>query len=409
MAPVIWSGRSQPALDFEQCETCRKVRSERNMRLFKAVTNSRRKSGVSINEYQYPQKAPVAVSIRSDMSDSRGSLTSFSAISSSGPRSTTSEAQSRFVRRPNLSQILADQAPAPWTLEAFTAFAERNMCLENIEFIQDAERYRQAYSAVTDRDKHRSRSVGSRDDAPALSRMDSAQTETLKEMWTRIMLLYIAASSPKELNLSSNIRAQLIPHNKSPVPPSPHLLDPAVNKIYELIEDSILFSFLNEVNMSYQPSVSSRDDLGLDATAADRTAHPAAEITEHQSASLPASAAKSPKLGAFSFSKTRSKTGSSSSKHGSTTSRPPSIAAVSSAEDAGSAVLSPATSRDAGGSPPPRTPPPNVSDPSDSKKLSPKPRKDASWKRMSARFGFSRKNGTSLRDVLEDHLPDGEQ
>lgn len=315
------------------------------------------------------------------MSEPRTSVTSFSGVSSNDPRSVLLERNSRLGPRPTLSQILADQAPSPWTLDAFTAYADRNMCLENIEFIQDAERYRSAYAAVL----AKSQAGDRKGETQPLRRMDSAQTETLKEMWTRIMLLYVAPSSPKEVNLPSDIRAGLAPLNKSTAPASPHLLDPAVRKIFELIEDSILFSFLGEVNSSYQPSIASRDEMDVDVRPSTDLDMPRAHFATH------AAQKKSPKASGFGFSKSRSQTQSSKG-------RPPSLVPAP-GEEVLSATVSPTSSRGVV-SPTPKTPP--SSSEGDSKKLSPRPRKDASWKRMSARFGFTRKNSSNLRDVAED-------
>lgn len=349
-----------------------------------------------------PAKAPFTVSVYPAMAEShRDSQASLSGCST-GPRSET-EFPPRFSKRPNLAQILAEQSPEPWTLHAFVAYAERNLCVENIEFIQDAERYKSAYTTILgNNDPKTSSSLA---DRPIFRRASSANTERLKEMWTRIILLYIAPSSPKELNIPGNIRAGLIPHNKNAIPPSPKVLEPAITKVTELIEDSILFPFLNELQPS-SSSVHKGSDGSIEGHAPEKSEsrHASGQSSREMHRSDPSLPPKrSPKLGTFAFPKHRpnSSAKSSTTSFGGGPTSHPGSAAPTLSEDSESAVISPVGSHE---NAQPRTPPSSSGGDIASKAASPKRPKDASWKRMSSRFGFGKKAPASqLKDVMENH------
>ncbi|KAK2071499.1 hypothetical protein P8C59_005918 [Phyllachora maydis] len=54
---------------------------------------------------------------------------------------------------PSLADILANAAPPPWTLSAFTAYLSQNHCLETLEFTMDADRYQTAYNTIFELDE----------------------------------------------------------------------------------------------------------------------------------------------------------------------------------------------------------------------------------------------------------------
>lgn len=380
----------------------------------------RRKSAPSLPPLTQPRsKAAISVSIYPATSHVTSTMSGRDSTISTSDASldfrSGRDQHQRYTRRPNLAQILADNAPAPWTLEAFTAYAARNLCLENIEFIQDARRYKSHYySFMGYQDSTSIRS----DQRPGLRRINSAQVEKLRELWTRLIVTYIAPSSPKEINLTGDIRSGLLPHNKQMMPPPPELLEPAVKKIEELIEDSILFSFLNEVQTSHNPSIyqpsESREQLAIEtglppsdklggAPAIQELLSPTSDVTSPQAFSP---ARRSPKQAHFNFSHVgRSSSFRSSNHKGSAVSATsatfPGSASNSIAptlsEDS-SSVVSPTASQ--GQRTPPRTPPANEPE---HRRTSPK--NHDRWKRMSQKFGFGRKSGTQLKDVAEDQPP----
>ncbi|KAF1973194.1 regulator of G protein signaling superfamily [Bimuria novae-zelandiae CBS 107.79] len=136
-------------------------------------------------------------------------------------------------RRPNLSEILANTAPPPYTLSSFMAFLSQNHCLENLEFTMDASRYRKHYSKMANR--HQGTPISPLSDECAYVLM----------LWRRLIDAYIRESGPREVNLPAHVRDTLLNLSDSYVPPHPSALDEAVNKIYELMEESVLVSFLN--------------------------------------------------------------------------------------------------------------------------------------------------------------------
>ena len=74
---------------------------------------------------------------------------------------------------------------------------------------------------------------------------DSSECEYLRMLWSRLLEAYIRPSGEREVNLPSNVRDQLLNLPNDSVPPPPESLDLAVRKINELMEDSVLYPFLN--------------------------------------------------------------------------------------------------------------------------------------------------------------------
>lgn len=138
-------------------------------------------------------------------------------------------------RRPNLAEILANNAPPPWTLSAFMAYMSQNHCLETLEFTMDASRYRKHYNKMVNR------TPGS-----PISPL-SDECTYIKMLWKRLLDAYIAPNGPREVNLPSDVRDSLLSLSDPYLPPHPSTLEPAVSKIYELMEESVLVPFLNSV------------------------------------------------------------------------------------------------------------------------------------------------------------------
>ncbi|KAF2013787.1 regulator of G protein signaling superfamily [Aaosphaeria arxii CBS 175.79] len=136
-------------------------------------------------------------------------------------------------RKPTLSEILANTAPPPWTLTSFMAFLSQNHCLENLEFTMDASRYRKHYSKMVNRHP-----------GSPISPLSDECTYVLM-LWRRLIDAYIRESGPREVNLPADVRDTLLNLSDSYTPPHPSALDEAVSKIYELMEESVLVSFLN--------------------------------------------------------------------------------------------------------------------------------------------------------------------
>lgn len=92
-------------------------------------------------------------------------------------------------RKPNLAEILANNAPPPYTLSSFMAFLSQNHCLENLEFTMDASRYRKHYSKMVNR--HPGTPISPLSDECAYVLM----------LWRRLIDAYIRESGPREVCL----------------------------------------------------------------------------------------------------------------------------------------------------------------------------------------------------------------
>lgn len=156
------------------------------------------------------------------------------------------------TRRPTLQDVLANRAPSPWTLSAFTAFLSQNHCLETLEFTTDATRYKKQYVATLEGDA----------DIPT-SRSNETM-EYMRMLWQKLMDAYIRPSAPREVNLPSNVRDLLLALPNTDQPPKPSNLDDAVRKIYQLMDDSVLGQFLDSMpairgSQGFSPWASSED------------------------------------------------------------------------------------------------------------------------------------------------------
>ncbi|MCJ1459052.1 hypothetical protein MMC28_009429 [Mycoblastus sanguinarius] len=141
-------------------------------------------------------------------------------------------------RRPTLPEVLSNSAPPPWTLSAFTAYLSQNHCLENLEFTMDAERYRKRFDIL----------------AAQMAGMpmtrDVEECRYIRMLWQRLINAYIIPDGPREINIPSNVRETLLSLPNHTSPPLPEELEDAVKIIYNLMEESVLISFLNEVPAS---------------------------------------------------------------------------------------------------------------------------------------------------------------
>ncbi|KAL8996411.1 MAG: hypothetical protein Q9169_004059 [Polycauliona sp. 2 TL-2023] len=142
-----------------------------------------------------------------------------------------------FPARPTLSDVLSNSSPPPWSLSAFTAYLSQNHCLENLEFTMDAERYRDRYAVVVDQ----------MDGKPMSA--ESKECTYIRMLWKRLMDAYIIPDGPREINIPSHVRESLLSLANDSAPPSPHELDAAAKIIYDLMEESVLISFLNEISI----------------------------------------------------------------------------------------------------------------------------------------------------------------
>ncbi|RYO86504.1 hypothetical protein DL766_003051 [Monosporascus sp. MC13-8B] len=142
-------------------------------------------------------------------------------------------AASPILKAPPLSDILSNTAPPPWTLGAFMAYLSQNHCLETLEFVLDADRYRTAHGHLA----QSCRTLGVEDG-----------TRRICSLWRKIIDAYIMPCAPREVNLPAPVRDRLLELRcTSSGPPDPSELDEAVQIVHELMNDSVLVPFLESV------------------------------------------------------------------------------------------------------------------------------------------------------------------
>jgi hypothetical protein len=128
---------------------------------------------------------------------------------------------------PTLNQILLDNAPPPWTLNAFMVYLSEKHCMENLEFILDSDRYTAIYSQLAAEKSHSRQS-----------------TKQVCGLWEKLMQTYIVPHALREINIPSDIRDQLLRVSRRECPPHPSKLNEANQIILELINDSLLAAFV---------------------------------------------------------------------------------------------------------------------------------------------------------------------
>lgn len=137
--------------------------------------------------------------------------------------------------RPALEDVLANTAPPPYTLAAYTAFLSQQHCLETLEFVTESRKYSAKY-----------------EEAAAQLKDSSISTSTdegfdLMMDWTRLLDVYVKPGAPREINLPAEERDELIHCSYDPILPLPEALDPAIKRMYDLMSDSIFIPFCNSL------------------------------------------------------------------------------------------------------------------------------------------------------------------
>jgi hypothetical protein len=290
--------------------------------------------------------------------------------------------------RPTLDEVLANTAPAPYTLSAFMAYLSQNHCLETLEFTLEAKRYREAYDGF-------SRQLGQFPIA-----VDCPESRHLRMLWQRLLSAYILPGSPREINVSSEVRDDILRFANATVPPPPAMLDAAVKLVHDLMEESIFMPFLNAHSASAQvfplaePFFAPEDGVtivsnpGFDEHAVKRVRSKGGRLSPRSSRELGASASSSPPShltrSNFSFNAVTS--------IGKTPYRPANQTSSTSGESA-SAGLSDDTGSLQSSTGEPMTPPttPPSSEPS-LQASSPKNRVDNPWKKMGMKLGFKKRS-----------------
>jgi hypothetical protein len=162
----------------------------------------------------------------------------------------------RAAWRPTLDEVLNNTTPPPYTLSAFIKYLSQNHCLETLEFILEAKRYRESYKSL---------------DEPARESTvttNCPESINLSLLYQLLLKTYILPGAAREVNLPVNVRDDLLRHKITSTPPSPETLDPAVRSIHDLMEDSIFISLLNSLSTSFYKDavlrVSDQNENGSD-------------------------------------------------------------------------------------------------------------------------------------------------
>ncbi len=282
-------------------------------------------------------------------------------------------------RRPTLTEVLSNTSPPPWTLSAFMAYLSQNHCLETLEFTMDATRYR----------KHYEKMAAQMEGMPS---PDYDDCEFVRMLWQRLLDAYIIPNAPREVNLPSDVRDDLLSEPNTVAPPPPEALDSAVKIVYELMDESVLVPFLNELSSLQGPysCASSLDE-------SDENMHRSGSLDDRSSHRSRTRRRQSPVSSSLDLASPLHHSTSRGHTRSSTTSNAGRGAKWHSSSGSGDASM---TEDSASGSSPGREPmtPPNTPPSSDMMGGSPRLRQDNTWKKMTGRLGWKKKSGVGLRD-----------
>lgn len=161
--------------------------------------------------------------------------------------------------RPTLDDVLNNRAPSPYTLAAYTAFLSQQHCLETLEFVTEAKNYTTKYEEFT-----------AASEEPLTT--ESSEGFELMQEWTRIMDVYLKPGAPREINLPAEERDDLIEEPYEPNPPKPEALNPAVQRMRDLMSDSIFIPFCNSVKtVSHASTYNALSNVNRSSTFSDTT------------------------------------------------------------------------------------------------------------------------------------------
>ncbi|KAH8697174.1 regulator of G protein signaling domain protein RgsD [Talaromyces proteolyticus] len=269
--------------------------------------------------------------------------------------------------RPTLDEVLSNTAPFPYTLSAFMAYLSQNHCLETLEFTLEAKRYGETYRSVA-------RVLGQ----PVIV-SDTPQTQHLLMLWQRLLSAYIVPGAPREINLSSQVRDNLLADARATRPPPPQTLDAAIRRMHDLMEESI---FIHFVNSNSSPA---NIPTSMDSSYVDDHPHFLRRVASRGKRVSPRASrddVESHRMSGSTRIAAIVKTGSHLSGHSSGMDTGSPIFT----DDSGSLASSPVAGE-------PMTPP--TTPPSSDHSFSPKNRPDNTWKKMGMKLGFKKKHGTS--------------
>ena len=145
---------------------------------------------------------------------------------------------------PTLAEILHNVASPPYTLRAFTAYLSQNHCMEILDFTLDLQKYAALHDQIR-----------------ADETLDPQANAQLHALWDKLVQVYIAPCSLREINIPSHTRDSLLYLAGEPKPPHPKELEEVGRIVHELMNDSLV------------PFLGSVSALSLDAPAHERSSN----------------------------------------------------------------------------------------------------------------------------------------
>ncbi|KAJ6084680.1 hypothetical protein N7499_004309 [Penicillium canescens] len=97
-----------------------------------------------------------------------------------------------------LDEVLNNTAPPPYTLSAFIEYLSQNHCLETLEFILEAKRYREGYKSLVESAEK------------SIETINSSASSNLSKLYQLLLATYILPGAAREVNLSVNVRDALL-------------------------------------------------------------------------------------------------------------------------------------------------------------------------------------------------------
>lgn len=175
---------------------------------------------------------------------------------------------SPLPKYPTLDDILSDKAPHPFSYASFVGYLSQIHCLETLEFINDVAKYTEKYTSRT------------------------CSKKDLFRDWHKIIDTYIRFDSPKELNLSCEIRKHIaslacsklgsktsscdsacIAKRADNDPPSPDNFQAVVDIVKETMKENAYLPFIASVKYDLLDSLQTYRYYTPTGSLPDKTGH----------------------------------------------------------------------------------------------------------------------------------------
>jgi hypothetical protein len=140
-------------------------------------------------------------------------------------------------RLPSLGEVLNGAAKPPFTLDRFRLFLYHNHCVEILNFLESAKRYRESFASCEVQSGYLSWGSHCR-----------PEVELLRWLWQSLLSTFILPGSSQEVDISSEERIRLLAYQSPMIPPAPCLLEPIVRRLYDQLDEEIFQAFLESQN-----------------------------------------------------------------------------------------------------------------------------------------------------------------